>query len=88
MINDGGVNLSGGQIQRIGIARALYKNPNILIFDESTNSLDNKTEKEFMQIVKSLVGKKTIIFVTHNVSILKNCTKLYELEHFKFKKKY
>ena len=56
-INNGGINLSGGQIQRIGIARALYKNPNILIFDESTNSLDNKTEKEFMKIVNSLSKK-------------------------------
>ena len=87
-INNGGINLSGGQIQRIGIARALYKNPNILIFDESTNSLDNKTEKEFMKIVNSLSRKKIIIFVTHNISILKNCSKLFKLENFKFKKKY
>ena len=88
IINDGGVNLSGGQIQRIGIARALYKNPNILIFDESTNSLDNKTEKEFMRIVDSLSKKKIVIFVTHNISILRNCSKLYKLENFKFKKSY
>ena len=87
LISESGINLSGGQIQRIGIARALYRQPKILIFDEATNSLDNKTEKEFMRIVNNLSKKKIIIFVTHNLSLLRNCTSLYELENSKFKKR-
>ena len=87
LISESGINLSGGQIQRIGIARALYRQPKILIFDEATNSLDNKTEKEFMRIVNNLSKKKIIIFVTHKLSLLRNCTSLYELENSKFKKR-
>lgn len=61
-----GSKFSGGQIQRIGIARALYTNPDIIIFDESTNSLDKNTEKDFFDTLKDINGSLTIIFITHN----------------------
>lgn len=86
MIGENGINLSGGQIQRMGIARALYKDPQILIFDESTNSLDSSTEKEFMNIVNRLRDKKTILFISHQLEILKNCNKLFELKDKNFLK--
>ena len=78
IIGENGVNLSGGQIQRLGIARALYRDPEILIFDESTNSLDADTESEFMEVVNKLKGKKIIIFISHQTKILKECNKIYE----------
>lgn len=86
IIGENGINLSGGQIQRMGIARALYKDPQILIFDESTNSLDSSTEKEFMKIVNRLRDKKTILFISHQLEILKNCNKLFELKDKNFLK--
>ena len=61
-----GSKFSGGQIQRIGIARALYTNPDIIILDESTNSLDKNTEKDFFDTLKDINGSLTIIFITHN----------------------
>jgi ABC-type multidrug transport system fused ATPase/permease subunit len=81
IISDNSLNLSGGQIQRIGIARALYRDPKILIFDESTNSLDLETEKEFMKAVYKLKGDKIIIFVSHKINLLKGCNKVYELKN-------
>ena len=87
IIGENGVNLSGGQIQRLGIARALYRDPQILIFDESTNSLDLNTENEFMNIVNSLKGKKIIIFISHQLKVLEKCNKLFELQNGKLIKK-
>ena len=78
IIGENGVSLSGGQIQRLGIARALYRDPEILIFDESTNSLDADTESEFMKVVNKLKGEKIIIFISHQTKILKECNKIYE----------
>lgn len=66
-IDQDGKNLSGGQIQRIGIARALYQKPNILVLDESTNSLDKKTEEEILQTIKQL--KITTIIITHDYKV-------------------
>ena len=86
IIGENGINLSGGQIQRIGIARALYKNPQILIFDESTNSLDLTTEIEFMNIVNSL-REKNIIFISHQLRVLEKCNKLFKFENGKLIKK-
>lgn len=83
-IGENGINLSGGQIQRMGIARALYKDPQILIFDESTNSLDSSTEDEFMNIVNRLKGEKIIIFISHNLKVFEKCNKLFELKQGKF----
>ena len=79
IIGENGKNLSGGQIQRMGIARALYRDSKILIFDESTNSLDLDTEDQFMEIVKNIKGDKIILFISHKISILKNCDIVYEL---------
>jgi ABC-type multidrug transport system fused ATPase/permease subunit len=79
IVGENGKNLSGGQIQRMGIARALYRDSKILIFDESTNSLDLDTEDQFMEIVKNIKRDKVILFISHKISILKNCDIVYEL---------
>ena len=78
-IGDRGIKLSGGQRQRIGIARALYKNPKILIFDEATSALDNNTEKEVMKSINDLMNKKTIIIIAHRLSTLQNCDIIYRV---------
>ena len=78
-VGECGDQLSGGQRQRIGIARALYRNPKILIMDESTNSLDYKTENRLLDEVKTKKGNKTIIIIAHRLSSLRICDKVYEL---------
>jgi ATP-binding cassette, subfamily B, bacterial PglK len=77
IIGENGAKISGGQIQRIGIARSLYRDNQVLILDESTNALDEKTEKEFFKSLMSLKGSKTIIVISHNKENLKNCDKVY-----------
>jgi ABC-type multidrug transport system fused ATPase/permease subunit len=77
-IGDEGKNLSGGQRQRVGIARALYKDADLLIFDESTSSLDEKTEKNFLDIVNN-IKNKTIIIISHKKSTLKDCNRILQL---------
>ena len=84
-VGEFGDKISGGQRQRIAIARALYKDPQILILDECTNSLDIKTEKQIMNEVNSLKGKKTIIMVTHRLSTLENCDRIYKIDREGFK---
>jgi ABC-type multidrug transport system fused ATPase/permease subunit len=79
-VGERGVRLSGGQIQRIGIARALYKNPSILILDEATSALDNITEKYVMDAVANLKNSITIIIVAHRLSTVKNCDKIFLFE--------
>jgi ATP-binding cassette, subfamily B, bacterial PglK len=76
-ISDRGINLSLGQKQRISIARALYKRPEILILDESTNSLDLITEKKILNDLKTLSSMMTIIFISHRISSLNICDYLY-----------
>jgi ABC-type bacteriocin/lantibiotic exporter with double-glycine peptidase domain len=71
-IGERGAKLSGGQIQRIGIARALYNKPQVLILDEATSGLDNLTEKFIFNSIDKLKKKITIIIVTHRLSALKN----------------
>ncbi len=78
-ISEKGANLSGGEIQRIGIARALIFNPDILIFDEATSALDTFTENEILQDINSLPNK-TILMISHRMSTLKYCDKIYHLE--------
>ena len=80
-IGDFGKNISGGQKQRIGIARALYNNPDILVFDESTSALDSKSENKIINTINDLKGKKTIIMISHKRSILKNCNKIFEINN-------
>jgi len=72
--------VSGGQAQRIAIARALYQNPQLLIFDEATNSLDEKTEKEIMNNIYSLKNRTSII-ITHKKSLLDGCNKIFKIEN-------
>ncbi len=79
-IGEKGAKVSGGQRQRIGIARAIYNNPDILIFDESTNALDNFTEKKILNEIHLLKGKKTIILISHKKENLKNCDKILDLD--------
>lgn len=79
MIGDRGVKLSGGQRQRIGIARALYRNPKVLVLDEATSALDNETEKEVMQAIDGLHGTRTMIVIAHRLSTIKKCDKIYEV---------
>jgi len=79
IVGERGIQLSGGQKQRIGIARALYNDPDILIFDEATASLDNNTEKEVMNSIYSLKKDKTILIVAHRISTLSNCDLIYEI---------
>ena len=79
-VGERGVRLSGGQIQRIGIARALYHNPKVLIFDEATSALDNQTEKIVMEAVSKLGNDKTIIIVAHRLNSVKNCDIIFKLE--------
>jgi ATP-binding cassette, subfamily B, bacterial PglK len=82
-VGDRGVRLSGGQRQRIGIARALWNDPEILIFDEATSSLDNETEADITKAIDSLMNKKTIIIVAHRLTTLKNCNRIISIENGK-----
>jgi len=78
-VGERGAQISGGQLQRIGIARALYNDPEILILDESTASLDTLTENGIMDSINKLKGEKTIIMISHRFSSLKDCDKIYEI---------
>lgn len=82
-VGERGVKLSGGQLQRIGIARALYHKPEILILDESTASLDVATEKSVMNAITSLYGKITILIIAHRITTLSNCSRIYNLQNGK-----
>ena len=73
--------LSQGQKQRLAIARALYRNPEILIFDEATSALDVKTENEITEMLKEFKGKKTIIAIAHRLSTLKICDRIVYLKN-------
>lgn len=82
-IGDRGVRLSGGQRQRIGIARALYNDPEILVFDEATSALDNETEAAVMEAVNSFHGKKTMIIIAHRLNTIEKCDIIYKVENGK-----
>jgi ABC-type multidrug transport system fused ATPase/permease subunit len=79
IVGNKGITLSGGQIQRIGIARAIYHNPKILILDESTSSLDSNTENEFLDILQKLKKSTTMIIISHKKSTLRFCNKIISI---------
>ena len=82
-LGDRGVRLSGGQRQRVALARALFHEREILVLDESTSSLDAKTEDEIIQQLLSIKGQRTIISISHRIGTLKNCDRIYRLENGK-----
>lgn len=82
-IGDRGVRLSGGQRQRIGIARALYNDPEILVFDEATSALDNDTEAAVMEAVNSFHGRKTMVIIAHRLNTIEKCDLIYKVENEK-----
>jgi len=79
-VGERGIRLSGGQRQRIGIARALYKQANVLIFDEATSALDNETEQAVMDAIEDLGEDVTILIIAHRLTTLKGCDKIIKLE--------
>ena len=83
-VGDRGKNLSGGEMQRIGIARSLYIDCDILILDESTNSLDEVNEKFLIDTVYKLFKGKTVIIISHKNNLFYNCNKCFELKNKSF----
>ena len=84
IVGERGSRISGGQLQRVGIARGLYNNPEILIFDESTSALDRETELEIFKNIYKFKDRKTLIIITHKKELLKDCDQIYKLENGKF----
>lgn len=79
-LGERGVGVSGGQLQRIGLARALYYEPSVIVLDEATSALDNITEHEVTQTIKELHGETTLIIVAHRLSTVRHCDQLIFLE--------
>lgn len=79
-IGERGVRVSGGQRQRLGIARALYTAPDILIFDEATAALDNETEAAVMESINKLQGRKTMVIIAHRLTTIEKCDMVYRVE--------
>lgn len=78
-VGERGVRLSGGQCQRIGIARALYREPEVIVFDEATSALDDASQDKVMEAIRELKGSRTIILVSHRLSTIKNCDVVYRV---------
>jgi ABC-type multidrug transport system fused ATPase/permease subunit len=79
VVGERGIRLSGGERQRIAIARALYRNPEVLIFDEATSALDNDTEERLMETIHAISKNRTVIMIAHRLSTLKGCDKIVSL---------
>ena len=85
ILGERGVKISGGEMQRIGLSRAIYNDPELLIFDEFTSSLDFKTEEEILNNILRYKGEKTIIIISHKLSTLKDCDRVIEVTENKIK---
>jgi ABC-type multidrug transport system fused ATPase/permease subunit len=83
IVGERGILFSGGQSQRIALARTIYKDPEVLIFDEATSSLDSENEKKILESIKLFKGKKTLIIVSHRESTLSFCDKVYKVQNGK-----
>ena len=83
MVGHRGLRFSGGQVQRIGIARALYREPKILIMDEATSALDIYTENKIIDEIENLKGFKVKFIISHRENTIKNCNKVIKLEDIK-----
>lgn len=86
IVGERGIRLSGGQRQRIGIARSLYKKPQLLIFDEATSALDNQTEQVVMEAINNIGQDMTIIIIAHRLNTLKQCDKIFLIHKGKLEK--
>ena len=86
ILGERGVRLSGGQIQRIAIARALYREPSIIIFDEATSALDTNTEKAIMDTIYNIGGEVIMVIIAHRLTTVEHCTKILWVERGKLKK--
>ena len=86
VVGERGISLSGGQRQRIGIARALYKQADVIIFDEATSALDNETEQAVMQAIEGLSENFTILIIAHRLTTLRNCDQIVELANGRVKR--
>jgi ATP-binding cassette subfamily B protein len=82
-VGERGIRLSGGQRQRIGIARALYKQAEVLVFDEATSALDGVTESKVMESIGNLSRHLTILMIAHRVTSLRNCDQILQIKHGK-----
>jgi ABC-type multidrug transport system fused ATPase/permease subunit len=80
VVGERGVRLSGGQRQRLGIARALYGNPEVIVLDEATSALDEATEREIVESMRVISRDRTLIVVAHRVSTLAHCSRLIKLD--------
>ncbi|HNR65297.1 MAG TPA: ATP-binding cassette domain-containing protein, partial [Atribacterota bacterium] len=80
VIGERGIRLSGGERQRIGLARALYRNPEVLVLDEATSSLDGTTEEYVLKAIHSAAQSRTVIMIAHRLNTLKDCDQIYILE--------
>ena len=81
LVGERGIRLSGGQRQRIGIARALYKQADVIILDEATSALDNETEEAVMDAIDNLSADLTILIIAHRITTLRNCSQIVKLNH-------
>ena len=80
LVGEGGIRLSGGQKQRLGLARALYNNPNLLILDEATSSLDYDTERKIISEIVKLKKDRIIIMIAHRINTLENCDNIITIK--------